>query len=56
MKERLVAWFPFVLALLLPVAGLVYGVIRIGAGDRDLGLRIIGVAVVAATVQALIFL
>jgi hypothetical protein len=56
MKERVVAWFPFVLALLLPVAGLVYGFARIASGDRDGGLRIIGVAVIAAIAQGLIFL
>lgn len=56
MKERIAAWFPFVLALLLPVAGLVYGFIRLGAGERDLGLRIIAVSILAAIAQGLIFL
>lgn len=56
MKERIAAWFPFALALILPVAGLVYGFARIGAGDRDGGLRVIAVSTVAAIAQGLIFL
>lgn len=56
MKDRIVAWFPFVIAVLLPLAGLVYGLIRMSAGERDLGLRVVIVAVVAGIAQALIFL
>lgn len=56
MKERAIAWFPFVLAVILPVAGLVYGFARIASGDRDGGIIIIGVSVLAAIIQGLIFL
>jgi hypothetical protein len=56
MSERIVAWFPFVIAVLLPLAGLVYGLVQIGMGERDFGLRIMGVSIVAGVAQALIFL
>jgi hypothetical protein len=46
--------FPFAIAVVLPPAGLIVGLAAIQE-DRELGLRVIAVAVLAAIVWALVF-
>jgi hypothetical protein len=47
--------FPFAIAVVLPPAGLVLGLAALGE-DRELGLRVMAVAVLAAVVWVLLFL
>lgn len=49
MLARLAAVFPFLLAILLPPAGLLIGITQLEK-DRELGLRLIAVAVLASVV------
>ncbi len=56
MGERLTAYFPFIVAVLLPPAGLILGLIGIQQGERDTGIRLLVVAVLAAVVWALLIL
>jgi uncharacterized membrane protein YqaE (UPF0057 family) len=55
MGERLSAYFPFILAILLPPVGVMLGVIEMQQ-DREVGMRIVVVAILAAVVWALLFL
>jgi hypothetical protein len=55
MKERANAVFPFAIAVVLPPAGLAIALIA-AAEDRDLGLRIGVVAVLAAAIWAFLLL
>ena len=47
--------FPFAIAVVLPPAGLVLGLAALQE-DRELGMRVVAVAVLAAVVWALLFL
>ncbi len=53
MREQATRIFPFAIAVALPPAGLVLALLA-AAEDRDLGLRIGVVAVLAAVVWALL--
>jgi hypothetical protein len=53
MGERLTEYFPFILAVLLPPVGILLGFIEMQK-DREAGMRIIAVAVLAAVVWALL--
>jgi len=53
--ERASKVFPFAIAVVLPPAGLVLG-LAATQQDRDLGIRLIVVSVLAAVVWALLFL
>ncbi len=55
MGERLNAYIPFVLAVLFPPVGLILGLIGLQQ-DRDTGVRLLIVSVLAAVVWAFIFL
>lgn len=55
MSERLSALFPFAIAVVLPPAGLIMGLVELQQ-DRELGIRLIAVALLAAVVWALLFL
>lgn len=55
MGERLSAYIPFIIAVLLPPAGLVLGLIGLQE-ERDKGVRLIVISVLAAVVWALLFL
>jgi hypothetical protein len=46
--------FPFAIAIILPPAGLVLGLAALQE-DRELGLRVMAVAVLAAVVWVLLF-
>jgi hypothetical protein len=54
-SERLAALFPFAIAVVLPPAGLIIGLVELKQ-DRELGIRLIAVALLAALVWALLFL
>jgi hypothetical protein len=54
MGERLSAILPFVIAVLLPPAGVLLGLVE-AQRDRAAGLRLIAVSVLAAIVWALLF-
>jgi uncharacterized membrane protein YqaE (UPF0057 family) len=54
-KQRATEIFPFVIAIILPPAGLVLG-LAATQDDKDLGMRICVVAVVAAVIWAVLLL
>ena len=54
MGERLTEYFPFILAVLLPPVGILLGAIEMPK-DREAGVRIIAVALLAMVVWALLF-
>jgi hypothetical protein len=54
MGNRLAALFPFVIAVLLPPAGLLLGLVEVRQ-DRELGVRLLAVSVLAAVVWTLLF-
>lgn len=56
MLDRLRAWFPYIVAVVLPLAGAVLAVVRFADGDRDEGLRIAAVALLGASLYALLLL
>jgi hypothetical protein len=51
---RLSSLFPFVIAVILPPAGLILGLAALRE-ERDLGIRLIAVALLAALVWVLLF-
>ncbi len=55
MGERASTLFPFGIAVVLPPAGLLLGLLNIQQENRDLGIRLILVSVLAAVVWALLF-
>ena len=54
MANRASAFFPFAIAVLLPPAGLILGLAALQK-DRELGIRLMAVAVLAAVVWLLLF-
>jgi hypothetical protein len=52
--ERVAGIFPFVIAVLLPPAGALLGLVEMRE-DRELGIRLIVVSGLAAVVWALLF-
>ena len=54
MRARATSIFPFAIAVFLPPAGLILGMIQLGQQDRDLGIRLIIVASLAALVWVLL--
>lgn len=55
MGERASNLFPFGIAVVLPPAGLLLGLLNIQQGQRDLGIRLIVVSILAAVVWVLLF-
>lgn len=55
MGERLAAAFPFAIAVLLPPAGLLIGLSQLQR-EREIGIRLIVVSLLAAVVWALLIL
>jgi 4-amino-4-deoxy-L-arabinose transferase-like glycosyltransferase len=53
--ERASTLFPFGIAVVLPPAGLLLGLLNIQQDQRDLGIRLIVVSILAAVVWALLF-
>jgi hypothetical protein len=56
MGERASQLFPFGIAIVLPPAGLILGLLNIQQDEKELGLRLIVVSVLAAFVWAFLFL
>ena len=54
MGERATSLFPFAIAIVLPPAGLILGLLNLQQ-DRDLGVRLIVVSLLAALVWVLLF-
>lgn len=52
--DRLRAGFPYIVALGLPLAGLLLAIIRFSAGDRDEGVRLLGATAVGCALYALL--
>jgi len=48
--------FPYIVAFLLPFAGVVIAVVRYSQGDRDDALRIAAAAVLGISVYGLLFM
>jgi hypothetical protein len=55
MGERASTLFPFGIAIVLPPAGALLGALNLQQGERDLGMRLIAVSLLAAIVWVLIF-
>jgi 4-amino-4-deoxy-L-arabinose transferase-like glycosyltransferase len=55
MGERAPTLFPFGIAVVLPPAGVLLGLLNIQQGKRDLGMRLIAVSLLAAIVWVLLF-
>jgi hypothetical protein len=55
MASRVSTIFPFVIAVLLPPAGLLLGLVELRQ-DRERGIRLLVVAVLAAVIWTLLFL
>jgi hypothetical protein len=53
--ERASNLFPFGIAVVLPPAGVLLGLLNIQQGERDLGMRLIAVSVLAAILWVLLF-
>lgn len=56
MRTRATAIFPFAIAVLLPPAGLLVGLAALTQNERDLGVRLVIVSLLAAAVWAFILL
>ncbi len=56
MKERANVIFPFAIACALPPAGFFLGLVALSEDDRDLGFRLIAVAILAAAAWVAIVL
>ena len=56
MLDRLRWLFPFVVALVLPLAGAILTAARFVEGDRDDGLRLLGVTLLGVALYALFVL
>lgn len=54
MGERATEFFPFAIALVIPPAGLLIGLLQLTQEDRALGVRIVVVALLAAVVWTLL--
>jgi hypothetical protein len=55
MGERASEIFPFGIAVVLPPAGLILGLLNLQQGKRELGIRLILVSLLAAVVWVLLF-
>ena len=51
---QLRAGFPYIVALGLPLAGLLLAIIRFSEGDRDEGVRLLGATAVGCALYALL--
>jgi hypothetical protein len=55
MGDRVSSIFPFGIAVVLPPAGLLLGLLNISQDNRALGIRLIVVSILAAVVWVLLF-
>lgn len=56
MGERISAILPFAIAVLLPPAGVLLGLVELQNGHRAEAMRLIAIAVLAAVVWVLLFI
>lgn len=56
MRARAAIYFPFLLAIALPPAGFILGAATAADKDRDLGVRLMVTAAVAAVIWGTLFL
>jgi hypothetical protein len=56
MLDRLRVLFPFVVALVLPLAGAILALGRVADGDRDAALRLAAVSVLGLALYGLLLL
>lgn len=56
MGERAAIYIPYALAVLFPPVGLILGAIGLQGEDRETGVRLLVVSLLAAVVWAFIFL
>lgn len=54
-RNRSAPYFPFAIAVILPPAGFILGAVAMAEGDRELGRRLMVIAVLAAAVWAFLF-
>jgi hypothetical protein len=54
--ERASTLFPFGIAVVLPPAGLLLGLLNLQQESRELGIRLIGMSLLAAIVWVLLFI
>ncbi|MFA9270376.1 MAG: hypothetical protein ACEQSX_06410 [Baekduiaceae bacterium] len=54
MKERLVLWFPYVIAVVLPLAGLFLALWRFTEHDRVQGMYLVLISLAAGLVQVIV--
>jgi len=54
MLDHLRAAFPYIVALALPLAGLILAFVRFSEGDRDDGLRLAGATLLGCALYALL--
>ena len=52
--DQLRAGFPYIVALGLPLAGLILAIARFADGDRDEGLRLLGATLLGCALYALL--
>jgi hypothetical protein len=55
MGERATSLFPFGIAVVLPPAGVILGLLNFLQGERELGMRLVAVSLLAAIVWVLLF-
>jgi hypothetical protein len=55
MGERASSFFPFGIAVVLPPAGLILGLLSLQQGEREQGVRLVLVSSLAAIVWVLLF-
>ncbi len=55
MRERGAIYFPFAIAVVLPPAGFILGAGTVAEGNRNLGVRLMAIAVLAAAIWAFLF-
>lgn len=55
MGERASTLFPFGIAIVLPPAGVILGMLNFLQGERELGMRLVAVSLLAAIVWVLLF-
>ena len=53
MLDRLRWLFPFIVALVFPLAGMLLAAARLVEGDRDEGLRLLGATLLGVAIYAL---
>jgi hypothetical protein len=56
MLDRLRVWFPYIVAVALPLAGAILAILRFTEGDREDGLRLAAASLLGLALYALLLL